>query len=227
MQLYDRQKTFSLGFVPFIESSWNFKHFRKKEDCDSWYISEITECQTFCRPLYKKRRFRTSFGSQRVNGCQALVKSAWDHFYHILWLLWREMTWKITPLWKLEILGVFVNILVADDKYPNRDCENLKFYKCNYLENKIFFLNFFSIYGIFIKFSTLSKKKMIVIANVFLKLETVKTWLNHSLESAVWEPPSTVSVLMGDKHLWNLDESTFIIFFDHSEGKWLEKYLPY
>ena len=42
---------------------------------------------------------------------------------------------------------------------------------------------------------------MIVIANVFLKLETVKTWLNHYLESAVLEPPWTVSVLMGAKHL--------------------------
>ena len=38
------------------------------------------------------------------------------------------MTWKITPLSKFEILGVFINILVADDKYPNRDCENLKSY---------------------------------------------------------------------------------------------------
>ena len=28
-----------------------------------------------------------------------------------------------------------------------------------------------------------------------------KTWLNHSLESAVSEPPSTVTRLMGAKHL--------------------------
>ena len=44
-------------------------------------------------------------------------------------------------------------------------------------------------------------------------------WLNHSLESAVSEPPWIVNVLMGDKHLENLHETTFIIVFDHSEGK--------
>ena len=36
------------------------------------------------------------------------------------------MSWKISPLLKFEILGVFVKTLTADDKYPNRDCENLE-----------------------------------------------------------------------------------------------------
>ena len=34
-------------------------------------------------------------------------------------------------------------------------------------------------------------------------------------------------MLMGAKHLWNLFESTFVIFFDHSERKWFVKSLPY
>ena len=34
---------------------------------------------------------------------------------------------KIPMLFKFEILGVFVNTLTADDMYPIRDCENLKF----------------------------------------------------------------------------------------------------
>ena len=38
-----------------------------------------------------------------------------------------EMTWKISPLQKFEILGVFVNTLTADDKYSVLDWENLKF----------------------------------------------------------------------------------------------------
>ena len=37
------------------------------------------------------------------------------------------MTWKISPLLKLEILGVFVNTLTADGRYRFRDCENLQF----------------------------------------------------------------------------------------------------
>ena len=68
---------------------------------------------------------------------------------------------------------------------------------------------------------------MIVIAKVLPKLQIAKTWLDHSLKSAVSEHPSVVNMLKGRKHLWNLHGSTFTIFSDHSEGKWLGKYLPY
>ena len=37
------------------------------------------------------------------------------------------MNWKIPPFLNIEILGVFVNELSADDKYPVQDWENLKF----------------------------------------------------------------------------------------------------
>ena len=66
---------------------------------------------------------------------------------------------------------------------------------------------------------------MIMIANVFPKVKPVKTWVDHSLKSAVSEHPSTVNMLKGPKHLWNLHESTVIIFFDHSEGKWFQKFI--
>ena len=46
-----------------------------------------------------------------------------------------------------------------------------------------------------------------------------KTWLDHSLKSAVSELPLTVNKLEGPKHLSNLHERTFIIFFYHSRGK--------
>ena len=53
------------------------------------------------------------------------------------------------------------------------------------------------------------------------------TWLNHPLESAISESRSTLNVLMGAKHLWNLHDNTYIIFFDHSDGKLFTKYLLY
>ena len=37
------------------------------------------------------------------------------------------MIWKISRLFKFEILSVFFNTLTADDKYPVQDCENLQF----------------------------------------------------------------------------------------------------
>ena len=35
------------------------------------------------------------------------------------------MIYKIPPLFKFEILGIFVNTLALDDKYPVLDYENL------------------------------------------------------------------------------------------------------
>ena len=86
---------------------------------------ELHTVKDLVKPLSRKRRFRTSFDSQRVNGCQNIVKSAWDHLYHILWSLWGEMIRKISPLFKFEMLGVLVNTLTADDNYPVGNCENL------------------------------------------------------------------------------------------------------
>ena len=77
------------------------------------------------RPLSNKRRFRTSFDNQHVKVSETIVKTAWEHFYHIFSLLWGEMICKMSPLVKFEILNLFVNTLTVDDKYPVQDCENL------------------------------------------------------------------------------------------------------
>ena len=126
MQLSRKQKRFSQFYVPFMESSSNSKHFPKKDDRDSLSIFEIKDCQNLGGPICKKRRFRTSFGSQHLKGFQTLVKSAWERFYHIFWSLWKKMTGKISPLLNFEILEVFVNTLIADEKYPFRDSRDLQ-----------------------------------------------------------------------------------------------------
>ena len=79
------------------------------------------------KPPSRKRNFRISFHTQRVNGCETLVESPWQHVYHIFWSLWREIIYKISALFEFEILGVCVNTLTSDDKYPVRDCDNLQF----------------------------------------------------------------------------------------------------
>ena len=37
-----------------------------------------------------------------------------------------KLIWKMSPLMLGEILGVFVNTLTADGKYPVQGCENLQ-----------------------------------------------------------------------------------------------------
>ena len=41
MQLYEKKKMFSEFFFPFLKSGLNFERFPKKEERDSWFISEI------------------------------------------------------------------------------------------------------------------------------------------------------------------------------------------
>ena len=130
------------------------------------------------KPLTKKCCFRRSFDSQHVQWSQTPVKSSWEHFYHIFPSLWGQIIWKMLLLLKFEMIGVFVNTWAADFKYPVPDCENLQFsFKCNYLKNKKLFMsilchlwNLDQIWNIF-------KKMKIVIAQVFLKLKTVKDFV--------------------------------------------------
>ena len=42
MQLFLQPKTFIDSFVPFLASPSNFKHFEKKNDRHSYFISKIT-----------------------------------------------------------------------------------------------------------------------------------------------------------------------------------------
>ena len=45
MQFSLKPKTFSDFFIPFLESTSNFKLFPKKDDRHTYFISEITECE--------------------------------------------------------------------------------------------------------------------------------------------------------------------------------------
>ena len=118
-------------FLNFLFHLWNLHQilniFGKKMIVIANVFPKLQTVKEFVKKLARKRRFRNSFDSQNVNGCQTLVKPAWEHFYSIFGSLRREMPWKISLLFKFEILGVFVNTLTADGKYPVWDCENLKF----------------------------------------------------------------------------------------------------
>ena len=45
MELSLKPKPFSYFFVPFLESTSNFKDFEKNDDRHSYFISQITDCQ--------------------------------------------------------------------------------------------------------------------------------------------------------------------------------------
>ena len=118
-------------FLTFLFHWWNLHHilkfFNKGKIVIANVFLKLQNVKDLVRELSKERRFRRSFNSQHVKGSRTLEKSALEHFYQTFPSLWGEMICKIAPLSKFKIIGVFVNILTADDKYPVPDCENLSF----------------------------------------------------------------------------------------------------
>ena len=70
---------------------------------------------------------------------------------------------------------VFVNRLTAEGKYPAQDCETLLLpIQMQLSRNLKLFLNFLFYFSNLCQILNILKKRMIIVANVFPKLETVK-----------------------------------------------------
>ena len=118
-------------FLNFLFIYWNFHQnlifFLKRIIVIADVFPKLQIVKNVVRSLSKKCQFGTSLESQHLKVSQTLVKSGWEHFHQIFSSLWEGMIRKISPLLKIEILGVFDNTLTTDDKYHVRDCENLLF----------------------------------------------------------------------------------------------------
>ena len=76
MQLSLKPKTFFDCFVPFPESTLNFKHFEKEIIIIATFFRILQTLNDLVRPLSKKHRFKAPFASQHVKWCQTFVESA-------------------------------------------------------------------------------------------------------------------------------------------------------
>ena len=66
------------------------------------------------------------FGSQDGNGSPTLLRSAGNHFYTTLPLIWGRTSRKRLVLVRSEVLGQFANTSTVHYKYPRYDLENLQ-----------------------------------------------------------------------------------------------------
>ena len=73
----------------------------------------------------KEYRIREPFDKQHGQSAQALLKSVSYHLYHIHWSLPSQLSWKKSPLLTCQILGLLVNTLAVDEKYPVLNRDNL------------------------------------------------------------------------------------------------------
>ena len=75
--------------------------------------------------MSKKSHFRGCFDKENVKRAQTRFKSASRHLYHIHQSLPSQFSWKKALLLTCQILGLLVNTLAADEKYPVLNRDNL------------------------------------------------------------------------------------------------------
>ena len=84
MQLSSKEKTFSWFFARYLKSTSNFKNFEKKMTFIADVFLKFWTAKDVVKIMSKKSCFRKPFHSQHGKGYQRLLKSAQQHFYHIL-----------------------------------------------------------------------------------------------------------------------------------------------
>ena len=139
-----------------------------------------------------------------------------------------QLSGQKSVLLTCKILVLLVNTLAGLEKYPVLITDNLTISVQMRLPSKQktfpqFFHAFFKSILIFRHFL----KNMTLVAFVFLRLRTAKTWLDKYLKSAVWEDPWKSNMVKVHKRCWNLHHRTFIIFIDPCQFNLVGKTLFY
>ena len=75
--------------------------------------------------MSKKSCFRGCLEKQYGKGPQTLLKSASHHLYHIHWSLAKKLCSKKSLLLTCQMLGLLVNTLPTEEKYPVLKRDNL------------------------------------------------------------------------------------------------------
>ena len=88
MQLSEKRSIFSEFFIPFLESTSNFKDFQKKMILIANIFSKLHTVNILVRPLSKKRCFRSRFHIEHVKAslktCESSMTELLSCFFIIL-----------------------------------------------------------------------------------------------------------------------------------------------
>ena len=151
-------------FLGYLFKLWNLhqilKNFKQKKILIANVFPKLATVQVLVTPVTIQRGLKTSFDSQHVKRFLTQVKSSWEIFSHIFSSLRGEIIWKISPWLKFEIIGFLLThglLITSILLRIVRICRSLL--KSSSLKTKKHFASFYSIYGISIKFWTISNKR--------------------------------------------------------------------
>ena len=178
--------------------------------------------------MSKKSRVRGCFDKQDGKRAQALLNSVLQPFYQIHHSLATKFWSKQSLLFTCQILGLLVNALATDEKYPLLNRDNLTIPNQMQLsqKQKSFSECFAAIWKSRLNLSIL-KQKRTLIDFAFSKLRTPKSKSDKCLKSPVSDESWTSNMVNGPKHSWNLHRRTFIIFIRDLQRNCVRESLSY
>ena len=100
-----------------MKSTLNSEYFEKKDQSHSLSITEIIDCELVATEMSKRPSFMQRFGSQDGNGSPTLLRSAGNHFYTAIPLIWGRTSRKRLVVVRYEVLGQFANKSTVHYKY--------------------------------------------------------------------------------------------------------------
>ena len=186
--------------------------------------------------MCKKSPLRRPFDKWHVKRVKTLVKPERQQLYNTYWPLWKQFTWKKPLLVIIKILGLFVNPLTADDKYSfvNRGYL-LQLFQMHLSQKRKRNSNFFFFFLDFLNLDLLFKflkKKMAVVADVFLNWYFSKNVVRLMPKKSCFRGLSTSNKVNGPEHCSNMTDIAFTIFINpfkinacwKSRSEWHAKY---
>ena len=154
--------------------------------------------------MSKTALFRGPFDKQHGKRAQALLKSTLQHLDDIHLSLPRKLSWKKSLLLTGHILGLLVNTLASNEKYPGLNRDNLMILIKMQLSQKQrnFPIILLHVWNLDVILSILPKKRwqMTLIDFVIWKLWTRKTSSDKRLKSSVSENRSRRNIVNPPKH---------------------------
>ena len=183
--------------------------------------------KNFVRTLSKKGRFGARFESEHVNASQILAKSPWEHFDHVFSSFSGMLIWNMSPLVFSEMLGVLVNRLTTDGKYPVQDIENLQLpIQMQLSENQKLCLKFLFHFWNLHQILNILKKRIIVTASVFPKFQAMKILIRPLPKKLSFITPFDTQHVKASQILWKSRWERFYHVFPSFLGKFILKMSP-
>ena len=116
-------------FVIILRHFWNLEKIlnilAKKDDAHRFCNFEVPHSENVVRKISKRSHFREPFNKQHSKWSEVPLKSASQRLYHIYWSLPSQSSSKASLLLTWKILGLLVNTLAAEEKYPVLNRDNL------------------------------------------------------------------------------------------------------